>query len=141
MSLSTTSLDLFTRIGIVAWLGFCAAYDVRTGEIPNLLTIPALVLGGLLATLSGIQGLAFYAISLLLLFVLYSQGGMGGADAKILGALSGLWTLGLLTVLFGNFIWILGRRIFGRRGNFRAGLPMALAAATMFLIDSVMYFS
>lgn len=141
MNLSTSTVDLVLRLGIVAWLGFCAYYDARTGEIPNWLTLPALSIGGLLAASSGIQGIVFFSIILLFLVVLYFKGLMGGADTKILVALAGLWPLGLMTVLAGIFFWIVGRRILGRRGNFRAGLPIALAAVTMFLIDSVMYFT
>ena len=138
---STTWIELIFRIGIVAWLALCAYWDARTGEIPNLLTLPALALGGLLAGLEGWQSLVFYGVVLLALFVAYFQGGMGGADAKILGALAGLWPLGLMTVMIGILLWIVGRRILGRRGNFRAGLPIALAAAVTLMIDSVLYFS
>jgi Flp pilus assembly protein protease CpaA len=141
MDLSATSMDLIARMGIVIWLGLCAYYDARTGEIPNLLTLPALAMGGLMAAISGIQALAFYAVVLLLLFFVYYRGDMGGADVKILGALAGMWPLGLMTVMAGIFIWMIGRRILGRRGNFRAGLLIALAAAAMLLMDSIMYFS
>jgi Flp pilus assembly protein protease CpaA len=141
MDPSATWMDLILRMGIVAWLGFCAYYDSRTGEVPNLLTFPVLVFGGLLAGLNGWQSLAFYMVILLALSFLYFLGGMGGADFKILGALSGLWPLGLVTVLMGILAWIVGRRLLGQRGNFRAGLPIALAAAMTLLIDSLVYFS
>ena len=80
-------------------------------------------------------------VVLLVLSFAYFLGSMGGADVKILGALSGLWPLGLVTVLMGILAWVVGRRLLGQRGNFRAGLPIALAAAMTLLIDSLVYFS
>ena len=141
MAPSATWIDLILRIGIVVWLGFCAKYDSRTGEVPNLLTFPVLVFGGLLAGLNGWQSLTFYIFILLVLSFAYFLGSMGGADVKILGALSGLWPLGLMVVLMGIPVWIVGRRLLGTRGNFRAGLPIALAVAMTLLIDSLIYFS
>ena len=141
MAPSATWMDLILRMGIVVWLGFCAYYDSRTGEVSNLLTFPILVFGGLLAGLNGWQSLVFYMVVLLALSFFYFLGGVGGADIKILGALSGLWPLGLVTVLMGILAWVVGRRLLGQRGNFRAGLPIALAAAATLLFDSLIYFS
>jgi len=141
MTPSATWMDLILRMGIVVWLGFCAYYDSRTGEVSNLLTFPILVFGGLLAGLNGWQSLVFYMVVLLALSFFYFLGGVGGADIKILGALSGLWPLGLVTVLMGILAWVVGRRLLGQRGNFRAGLPIALAAAATLLFDSLIYFS
>jgi Flp pilus assembly protein protease CpaA len=138
---SGTWVELLIRVGVVAWLALCAVWDTRTGQIPNALTLPALVLGGVAAGLAGSESMAFYATALILAMASYFLGWMGGADAKILVALAGLWPLGLMTVLAGSFLWVVGRRVVGKKGNFRAGLPMALAAAGTLLADSIFYFS
>jgi Flp pilus assembly protein protease CpaA len=138
---SGTRVELLIRMGVVAWLVLCAIWDTRTGKIPNTLTLPALVLGGIAAGLAGTESMAFYAVVLFISSAAYFLGWMGGADVKILAALAGLWPLGLMTVLAGSFLWVVGRRIVGAKGNFRAGLPMALAAAGMLLADSIFYFS
>ena len=138
---SGTWIELLIRAGVVAWLALCAFWDTRTGKIPNTLTLPALVLGGVAAGLAGTESMAFYATALILAVAAYFLGWMGGADAKMLAALAGMWPLGLMTVIAGSFLWVVGRRIVGAKGNFRAGLPMALAAAGTLLADSVFYFS
>jgi Flp pilus assembly protein protease CpaA len=138
---SGTWVELLIRVGVVAWLALCAIWDNRTGKIPNALTLPVLVLGGVAAGLAGIESMTFYAITLILALAAYFLGWMGGADAKILVTLSGLWPLGLMTVMAGSFLWVVGRRMMGVRGNFRAGVPMALAAAGTLLVDSLFYFS
>jgi Flp pilus assembly protein protease CpaA len=138
---SGTWIELLIRVGVVAWLALCAVWDTRTGKIPNTLTLPALVLGGVVAGLAGSEGMAFYATAFILAVATYFMGLMGGADAKMLVALAGLWPLGLMTVLAGIFLWVVGRRIVSAKGNFRAGLPMALAAAGTLLVDSLFYFS
>ena len=134
-------IELLIKVGVVVWLALCAAWDTRTGRIPNALTLPVLALGGMAAGLAGSGNMACYAIALILALAAYFLGWMGGADAKILVALAGLWPLGLMTVIAGSFLWVVGRRMIGRRGNFRAGLPMALAAAGTLLVDSVFCFS
>ena len=139
--ISGTWVELLIRVGVVAWLALCAIWDTRTGKIPNTLTLPALGLGGVVAGLAGSESMAFYATALILVMAAYFLGWMGGADAKMLVALAGLWLLGLMTVLVGIFLWVVGRRMMGRRGNFRAGVPMALAAAGTLLVDSLFYFS
>lgn len=136
---SGTWVDLFIRIGVVIWLALCAYWDTRTGQIPNALTMPALVLGGILAGISGGESFVFYGLVLILVITANFLGVMGGADTKILGALGGLWPLGLMTVIAGTFLWVVGRRIVGRKGNFRAGLPIAMAATTTIVIESLFY--
>jgi Flp pilus assembly protein protease CpaA len=138
---SGTRVELLIRMGVVAWLVLCAIWDTRTGKIPNTLTLPALVLGGIATGLAGTESMGFYATALILALAAYFLGWMGGADVKILAALAGLWPLGLMTVLAGSFLWVVGRRIVSAKGNFRAGLPMALAAAGTLLADSIFYFS
>jgi Flp pilus assembly protein protease CpaA len=138
---SGTWIELLIRIGVVVWLALCAIWDTRTGQIPNVLTLPALVLGGMLAGLSGWERFGFCGTVLVVVCAVYFKGFMGGADAKMLVALAGLWPLGLMTVIVGSFLWVVGRRMTGRKGNFRAGVPMALAAAGALLVDSLFYFS
>lgn len=139
--LSAAWVELAIRGAVVLWLGICAYCDARRGEIPNALTLPALLLAGLAAVLSGWESVALYGVVLLAVLAAHFLGVMGGADGKILAALAGLWPLGLMTVLAGIFLWIVGRRMVGRKGNFRAGLPVALAAAATILIESLLYFT
>ena len=74
----------------------CLYADLRTGRIPNLLTVP-FACGGLLyhCVLLGIPAGGLFALKglglgCLLLFLPFALGGMGGGDVKCLGAL-GAW--------------------------------------------------
>ena len=90
---------LFVEWGAVAGASLAAALcDVRTGRIPNLLTLPVTFLGLVMAAWAGgaaelglaVLGWVVLALPYMLLFLL----GRGGAgDAKLMGAL-GVW-LGL----------------------------------------------
>lgn len=124
---------------IVLWLAICAYWDVRNGDVPNALTLPALALGALVAVMSGWGGVAVFGAVLVVLWVAYSQGLMGGADVKILGALAGLWLQALALATIGMGFWVVSRRLIGRKGRFRAVLPMSIAALGMLLIERVLY--
>ncbi len=72
-----------------------AATDVYTGKIPNLLTLPAALVGiAINAELSGWKGVLYslegfiFGLGLLMLF--YLLGGMGAGDVKLLGAIGSL---------------------------------------------------
>ena len=77
---------------VFAFTVSCLVMDVRTGRIPNWLTVPAFALG--LLTHLGIAGWAGLKFSLLgfatgfgLLLVLMLIGGGGAGDVKMIGAL------------------------------------------------------
>lgn len=69
--------------------------DVRTGLIPNWLTLPALFVGPVIAAAFG--GLQAFGVSMLgilvaggIPYVFHRMGGMGGGDVKVFAALGGL---------------------------------------------------
>lgn len=78
-------------------------WDISTNRIPNLITLPAIVLGILLNTYySGLTGLgdalAGSVVGILLLIIPFAFGGMGGGDVKLLAAVGAL--NGLLMVMY-----------------------------------------
>jgi prepilin peptidase CpaA len=83
----------------------CSITDLRTRRIPDLLTLPAMVLGLVLGFVGGgLAGVLSAATGLLVcggvLFVVALAGGMGGGDVKMMAAVGaltgmpdGLWAL------------------------------------------------
>ena len=90
MSLVTTQwVGAFLLAATACWC------DVRTRRIPNWLTVPAALLGLLMATAAhGGQGAIASAVGLLvgvlLFFPMFALKGLGAGDVKLLGAL-GAW--------------------------------------------------
>ena len=128
------------KIAIVIWLVICAWYDWRTGEVPNQLTLPALAIGGVVAACNGLGPLMLFAVIFIALLFFYQKMGVGGADAKILTALAGLWPESLPVVLFGLAIWSLARSLSGRRGSYQAVPPMSIAVFCMLVVDTARFF-
>ncbi len=99
-------------VGVGTLTGAAAVSDLRTRRIPNLLTLPALLLGlGYQAAFFGWAGLADAGLAFVMgfgiLFVLWLIGGGGGGDAKLMGALS-VW-LGFdltLTVMIATIVFV-----------------------------------
>jgi Flp pilus assembly protein protease CpaA len=119
---------MIVELAVVIWLAICALWDARTGEVPNVLTLPFLALGALVAIWGGWGSVAFFALTLSILGAFYILGGIGGADVKILAALAGLWPESLWVILIGLVLWAAGRKLLGRRGSFRAVVPMFISA-------------
>lgn len=118
----------FLKIVILIWLVACAVADTRKGEVPNALTLPAVLAGATLAFSSGWGRAAVLAAIIAVTALMYSLGFIGGADGKILVALGGLWPQLLPVVVLGVSVWGIVRRAMGGRGRFRAVPPMAVAA-------------
>lgn len=118
----------FLKIVILIWLAACAVADTRKGEVPNALTLPAVLSGAILTFSWGWGRTTVFGAILAVTVLMYSLGFIGGADAKVLIALGGLWPQLLPVVLLGVSVWSLVRRAMGERGRFRAVPPMAVAA-------------
>ena len=79
-------------------IGFAGFWDLKTNRIPNLITMPAVVLGLIINTYYfGLQGLGNSllgtVVGTLLLIIPFAVGGIGAGDVKLLaavGALNGL---------------------------------------------------
>ena len=79
----------------ILWLVSCAVVDLRTGLVPNVLTLP-LIAGGTLYTLyrAGVGSSPWPVLTMLALWVVFTvpwlMGMYGGGDQKLLMALSSL---------------------------------------------------
>lgn len=105
---------------VFAFTVSCLVMDVRTGRIPNWLTVPAFALG--LLTHLGIAGWAGLKFSLLgfatgfgLLLVLMLIGGGGAGDVKMMGALGGV--VGVGTDRCSVYRQCRSQRVYSRRSD------------------------
>lgn len=121
------------KIIILIWLGFCAWQDWRTGEVSNWLTIPSMLAAGIFALFMGRESVIIYFAAMLAVFVLFYLGSLGGADAKILITLAGLWPLAFVAAILVQGVWGLIVLIHkGRTAGFRA-VP-SYAAGVLFCL-------
>jgi prepilin peptidase CpaA len=89
----------------LACAGAGAAIDLRSGRIPNLLTMPAAALGVLLALMRCVDqtvtsALLGLALGGLLMLPGYIWGGTGGGDVKLLAAVGAFLGPGLVVRAF-----------------------------------------
>ena len=132
--------------GLSAVLILAAAWDWRTGRVPNRLTYPAMLLGLVWAALTGAiaggaagagDGLARAVIAggagLLPFYVIFAAGGLGGGDAKLMGAvgaISASWRCVLATTVYAFVIgFVLAIVIMVHRGLVRRTFSRLLGAA------------
>jgi prepilin peptidase CpaA len=121
------SIDGPALVFLVIILAIAAYTDIVSQKIPNVLTIPAMVLGvGYHGLTYGLPGLAFSLAGLAtgfgLLILFYFMGGMGAGDVKLMAAVGavlgakGVFFSFLITALYGgvySLVIILAyRRIF-----------------------------
>jgi len=116
--------------------------DVRTRQVPVWLTVVGIVAGVIIASLRGLSGLEQSAVGLVLgLLVplpLVVRGGLGAADALLLGAVGAAagWQLVLWTAWWASlagaamaFIqWRRGRRTFAYVPAIAVGFALAMLA-------------
>ena len=81
-------------IYITILLIISAVIDLRTHKIPNLITLPSILIALIYhSLLYGLDGLLFSAggigVGIGLLIIPYLMGGMGAGDAKLMGAIGG----------------------------------------------------
>lgn len=86
---------LMIYLALIIALGSAAYMDMTKGRIPNLITLPLLLVGfGLHTFLNGTEGMVFSAqgigIGFGLLIVLYMVGGLGAGDVKLAAATGSL---------------------------------------------------
>ncbi len=98
---------------LIIVLLLAALIDLRTQRIPNLLTLPTILLAFIFhATTNGTAGLIFslkgMLVGTVILLPPYLMGGMGAGDAKLMGAVGagvgagGVFIAFLFTALFGG---------------------------------------
>ena len=87
-------MDHFLIIYITILLIISSVIDLRTHKIPNLITLPSMLIALIYhSLLYGLDGLLFSAggigVGIGLLIIPYLMGGMGAGDAKLMGAIGG----------------------------------------------------
>jgi Flp pilus assembly protein protease CpaA len=82
-------LDLLARVALTVWLLACALSDIRTGKIPNWMTLPVMLAAGAYQTFVG----RHWAIPLIwiALFIVWELNFMMAGDAKVLMGLFALF--------------------------------------------------
>jgi Flp pilus assembly protein protease CpaA len=116
----TPILSITTSLLAVTWLGMCAIFDIRTRQVPNWLTLPAIPLALVAAWLARenrgetpYEFVFHLVIMTLPLFVAWRYRVLGGADLKILVVLTLANPLLLLAAWIGVVIYFVGLLIAG----------------------------
>ena len=106
-------VTMWTYGVLVAVLGSAAIDDICTGKIHNWITYPAVLIGLVGNYWGGVDiyghrlGVVGALIGMLVgfipMFLVWRAGGVGGGDAKLMGAVGALtgWKLAVATLLFG----------------------------------------
>jgi prepilin peptidase CpaA len=133
-------MPVVIAVSAVAFVGLCIALDVRTRRIPNVVTVPAIVLGlavnGLYMGPHGVAtSLAGLVLPVALLLFPFALGGIGGGDVKMMAAVGALlgprlavWGLVLGMILGGGIMLAHLGRIGRLREKLRATASMVSAA-------------
>lgn len=119
---------MFLHFLLVSLLVFCVATDAIKQKIPNLLTMPAIIIAlfyyGITQGVSGvIFSLGGLACGMGLFLVIYILGGMGAGDVKLMGAVGSIlgWKATLsafvCTALAGGLYAIIILLIYPRYGR------------------------
>jgi Flp pilus assembly protein protease CpaA len=112
--------DVWLLPPVAAWLGTMSFSDLRTRQVSNWLTLPPLL--GILAWQLA-HGRWQVLVPLPVIYSLWQLGILGGADAKVLMALLGLWpTLEFATFFCRGYV-ILALPILAWR-RWRQGKPL-----------------
>lgn len=87
-------MDEWIKYFLVTLLALCAASDVGSNKIPNIVTLPFAISAVALHTFSnGLDGFLFssagMAIGITFLVIPYIMGGVGAGDVKLMGAVGG----------------------------------------------------
>ena len=140
-------MPLWSAVALGAMLVAAAVTDLRSGKIPNYLTYPAILLGlvghGLggwltdppvgLGVSEAVLGLVVGLVPLLLCL---RSGGIGGGDAKLMGAVGALtgWRFVLAAMVYGFLVaGVMGVVVMIRRRIVRRTLRRVLHALALLL--------
>ena len=104
------AFDVAEQVLLYGVMILCAASDLATGKIYNQITYPAVVLGLVLAGVSGgVEELGWHAagfsIGFIPFFILFLFKGMGGGDVKLMAAAGAI--MGYPLIVAGLFHTIL----------------------------------
>lgn len=88
------------ELAVALWLAVCGWLDVRTGRVPNWLANPLMVVAVVVAATTSVPAFGFLLVVAGISIWLWKSGwGVGGADAKVLIALAGLWPDGCIVAV------------------------------------------
>jgi len=146
--MSIGDLQHIPLLYLVALLIVAALYDIRFQKIPNLLTLPGILIAIFYYTfIHGFEGflMSVAGVGLGISFMLlpYLMGGMGAGDAKLMGAVGGLlgpkgvFVAFLLTALIGGVYALVVLAFYGKLG--RTLRRYGLLFKTFFLTRKIIY--
>lgn len=82
-------VPLALRVGVIWWLLLCARQDLHTRHIANWLTLPPFLAAVPLSlVLAGVDGMLFCLLVIACSYVIWRDGSLGAADAKMAGFLA-----------------------------------------------------
>jgi Flp pilus assembly protein protease CpaA len=138
-------LPLVISMLTAVWLSVCAIFDVRTRQVSNWLTLPAIPLALLAAWITRqVRGETLYefvfhlVIMTLPLFVAWRCHLLGGADLKILMVLSLANPLLVVAAWIGVVVFFIGLLVVHHSRPIRfAGVPGFALGAGLFTIGQI----
>jgi Flp pilus assembly protein protease CpaA len=106
--------------------------DYKTREVSNWITVPVFISGAVVIFLQ--HELGSISLAILLIFF-WKKGWMGGADAKVLIGLLGLWFTAALAAFLAVGLW--GAGLFFKKGekSFPALVPITVGVGLTFLVE------
>ena len=133
----------FLLLLLLSILSISAIIDLRTQKIPNLITVPSVIIALIYHYFTnGIDGLIFSLLGLgtgiALLIIPYMLGGMGAGDAKLMGAvgailgIKGVFVAFLFTALVGGIYSLV--TIMLHRKQFKGFFKKQLITLKLFIL-------
>ncbi|MBI3241768.1 MAG: prepilin peptidase [Chloroflexi bacterium] len=128
------------ELAVALWLAVCGWLDARTGRVPNWLTNPLMVVAVVAATTS-VPAFGFLLVVAAFSIGLWKSGqGVGGADAKVLIALAGLWPDGCIAATLSLALFGLARAVWSKWRPMPPTFPaVAVMACGVCFSGSILY--